>query len=492
MYIGVDFGTSFSQAAIMEFGQPVMLQEKGEYGTPSVFYYDQNTDIAVGQDAIDCGQGNLSVNMKTDVKMALKDNQPFIADGREFSCSQIVSEIYKCVLNKAKRIAANSGLDNTINGMVITVPAKFGYLERDIIFKSAANALGDAKLPITGVLKEPVAAALHYFKTNVEDGKNILVFDLGGGTCDIALVRANSASKEFYNVIDSEMERIGGRNWDEKVAEYLSAEYEKMTGIRVSEKPAYVRKVLDAARRGKHRLTDQEKAFCRIEIDGEVNQIVLTLDKFNELTAPLLDQAVSALKRVYNRHVSDCEIDEIICVGGSSNMKQVAEKIKEEFPLCNTHVYFPEYAVVYGAALYADIRKDNVIEAANVIDKANFSYGIQIVEDKGTPQEKYQIQNMVIQDTALPASAVRNYRPSEDNQSFIAFRTYETDTKNQRCNMDEFPMTKIGELRIELPPNTPKTTDIRTQLTLNENGVLEVRAWDLDGNLIHTEFNVNQ
>ena len=489
MYIGVDFGTAYSQAAVMEFSQPLILQEKGVYGTPSVFYYDQDTGIAIGQEAIDIAQGSLSVNMKTDVKMALQENKPFTADGKEFSCSEIVSEIFKAVLLEAKEIAANSGMDDEIKGMVITVPAKFGYLERDIIFKSAASALGDEKIPITGVLKEPVAAALHYFRTNVEDGKHILVFDLGGGTCDIALVRANSGSREFYDVIDSEMERIGGRNWDEKIAEYLKNEYEKMTGIAIGSNPAYERKILDAAIRAKHRLSRNDKALCSVEINGNVNKIHLSLQQFNDLTAPLLDQAVSALKRVYNRHVSDCEIDEIICVGGSSNMTQIKERIAAEFPLCNVRVYYPEYAVVYGAALYADMRKGKVVD---VIDKANFSYGIQVVEHKGTENEKYKIQNMVIKDSALPASSVRNYRPTEDNMAFIAFRTYETDTVYERCDMDEFPMTKIGELKLKLPPNTPKTTDIRTQLTLNENGVLEVKAWDPEGNVIQTEFNVIQ
>ena len=484
MLIAADFGTSYSQAAVLSFSQPVLLQDPGEYGTPSVFYYDQDTGMAVGQEAIDCGQGAQSINMKTDVKMELINNQPFTADGTTFSCEEIVSEIYKFVLNKAKRVAEAKGIGSTIDGMVITVPAKFGYLERDIIINSAQNALGDKSIPITGVLKEPVAAALHYFQTNVEDGKNILVFDLGGGTCDIALVRANSQLREYYDVIDSEMERVGGRDWDEKICAYLRNVVEERTGINVAGNPAYERKIRDAALKAKHRLSDQERAICRLEVNFDILSIPLTLEKFNELTAELLNRAVSALKRVYDRNVSDCEIDEIICVGGSSNMRQIKERIQAEFPYCSVRLYNPEYAVVSGAALYADMR------GLNVIDKADFSYGIQVVEHKGTPQEKYQIQNMLIKGAVLPFDSTRNYRPSEDNQATIIFRVYETDTKEDHCDMDEYPMTKIGELKLILPANTPRTTDVRTKMTLNKDGVLKVQAWDLEGNDIHAEFNV--
>lgn len=495
MYIGVDFGTSFSQAATLEFTQPVLLEDAREYGTPSVFYYDHENGIGVGTEALECSQGYSSVNLKTDIKMDLLENKSVTVDDRTFSCEEIISEICKHVLTKSKRIASTRGIDPEIKGMVITVPAKFGYLEKDIIARSISKALGEPPIPVTGILKEPVAAALHYFQTNVEDGKNILVFDLGGGTCDIALVRAKSSSRDYYEVIDSEMERIGGRDWDAKITGRLIEVFEEQTGITISNNPSFQRKILEAANSAKHRLSNQDKAICRVEFDTGLRSYRLTLDEFDSLTSGLLDQAVDALKRVYHRNISDCEIDDIICVGGSSNMQQIKRRIEQEFPLCKVRIHHPEYAVVYGAALYADMRKDKVYEDipekhSNVIDRADFSYGIQVVDNKGTPQEKYRIQNMILQNTVLPAVSNRLYRPSEDNMEAIVFRVYETDTKEDHCDMDKYPMTKIGELKLVLPPNTPMTTDFPSQLTLNQNGILEIKAWDIDGNALHAEFNV--
>ena len=221
MFLGIDFGTSFSQPAAMDdLGQPSLLLNPGEYGIPSEFYYDRENDILIGQDALDAGQGAAAANLVSEVKMSILSGRSFILDGRTFSAKEIVGAIYRTLVLKAVQVAKKRSMKADIEGVVISVPAKFGMQERSLIADAARKCLGSRELPVKAIIKEPVAAALAYYKTELENNKYVLVYDLGGGTCDIALVRSDSSIAEHYTVVDSDMVRLGGRNWDEELEIY--------------------------------------------------------------------------------------------------------------------------------------------------------------------------------------------------------------------------------------------------------------------------------
>ena len=222
MFLGIDFGTSFSQVSTMYLGQPLLLLNPGEYGIPSEFYYDRDCGILIGQDALDAGQGEAAANLVTEVKMAILSGKSFVLDGKTFSAKDIIKEIYKTLILKAVQVAKKRSINTNIEGIVISVPAKFGMQERGLISEAARECLGTTKVPIRAIIKEPVAAAISYYNTELEDNKYILVYDLGGGTCDVALVRSDSSSAEHYTVVDSDMVRLGGRNWDEELVKYIS------------------------------------------------------------------------------------------------------------------------------------------------------------------------------------------------------------------------------------------------------------------------------
>src|SRR5699024_3446629 len=171
----------------------------------------------IGQDALDAGQGEAAANLVTEVKMAILSGKSFVLDGKTFSAKDIIKEIYKTLILKAVQVAKKRSINTNIEGIVISVPAKFGMQERGLIAEAARECLGTTKVPIRAIIKEPVAAAISYYNTELEDNKYILVYDLGGGTCDVALVRSDSSSAEHYAVVDSDMVRLGGRNWDEEL-----------------------------------------------------------------------------------------------------------------------------------------------------------------------------------------------------------------------------------------------------------------------------------
>ena len=221
MRIGIDFGTSFFLPACLINGSPDTLLHSGQYAVPSVFYYDKRSGSIVGEPAEAKGVYRPQ-NFVRDVKMEISnpDVKTFNLDGKTFSKKQIVGSILSEVKRTAKDAIERKQLTaKRITGAIISVPAAFTLRELNLIRDAAQE---EAKLKVIGFIREPVAAAIAYFNAPAaEDKKTILVYDLGGGTCDVAIVRADKNAREWYTVIDSDMLRIGGRDWDKILAELI-------------------------------------------------------------------------------------------------------------------------------------------------------------------------------------------------------------------------------------------------------------------------------
>ncbi|MBP5590570.1 Hsp70 family protein [bacterium] len=488
MYLGLDFGTSFSQPATIFLDNPKLLLEHAEYGIPSAFYYDREYEILVGQEALDAGQGNQAKNLVREVKMDIIDGKQFYLDGRNFSTKDIVKEIYKSLISKAIQVAKKEANINTnIEGVVISVPAKFG-MQECYLLKEAVENCWDTKIPVMAIIKEPVAAALAYYNTGLEDDKHILVYDLGGGTCDVALVRSDSSAAEHYTVIDSDMVRIGGRLWDEKLASYITQDIEKKAGINFRDldeetRCGYEEKIRREAIKAKHALSDpdKEKTMIRVELNGRIYTTSVTKSLFDELTISLLLQTFECLENVYSRN-SNVSIDEIICVGGSSNMRQVRERLSEHFPGCEIKIFEPELAVVNGAAIYANMPRQSAL-----IDRVSFSYGT----DSFIKYTDNQIvSNIIKQGDEFPITREKHYSPRHDNQETVCFNIYESEIVEEEYPFSEPNKRFIGNVTLKLPPHSPNTLDLTCQLKLSNNGILEVEATEPSGHRIEATFDI--
>ena len=490
MFLGIDFGTSFSQVSTLDsLGQPTLLLNPGEYGIPSEFYYDRDCGILIGQDALDAGQGAAAANLVHEVKMAILEGKSFTLDQRTFTAKEIVKEIYKALISRAVQIAGRRALNVNIEGVVISIPAKFGMQERDLIKTAASECQGHNKLPIMAIIKEPVAAAIAYYnKANVEDGKHILVYDLGGGTCDIALVRSDSSLAEHYTVVDSDMVRLGGRNWDEKIVEYITQTTEHKADIRIRGNVGFEEKIRRAAIAVKHDLSDplKTRACARVELNGRIFTTPITREVFDEITWPLLKQTFDCLQNVYDQYASSCRIDEIICVGGSSNMLQVEAGLKKRFPRCSVRLYEPEHAVVNGASIFAHMPRTG----GTVTDKASFSYGTDSNTHYGFPDNRRIVSNIIKRGTMLPATCWKGYKSIEFDQEYVSFNIYESEFDDERFDLSNPDKRFIGTVRLQLPPNSPKGLSLRCRLTLDANGLLEVEASEPSGCRISTSFKI--
>lgn len=479
MHIAIDFGTSFSQMATMYLDQPLVLLNPGEYGIPSEFYYDANCGILVGQEALDAGQGECAANLVSEVKMAIQQGKTFTLDDRIFTVQEIVHEICRAVFARALQIAKKYPINPTIDQVVISIPAKFGIKERRIIHDAAKKCLDNKPIPVR-IIKEPVAAALGYYKTNLANNDHILVYDLGGGTCDIALVRADSSSMEHYTVVDSDMVRLGGRNWDEALINYISIQLEQQIGISIEGQPAYEEKIRRAAISVKHDLSDPTKnrSIARIEINGKVHMMPITQNVFNEITFHLLDQTLDCLQDVYSRNASTHAINEIICVGGSSNMLQVEAELKRRFPECSIKLHEPEHAVIHGAAVYAQMHP------SLVTDVSSFAYGIDSY-DPDTGRDV--ILNVIAKGSHLPVCGKQYFRPGK-NQKAMRFNIYESEFAEEQYDFMEEDKLYIGSARLELPDDTTEELSVTCEFILNTDGLLEVKAYEPFGKSVNTSI----
>lgn len=485
MFLGIDFGTSFSQVSTMYLGQPLLLLNPGEYGIPSEFYYDRECGVLVGQDALDAGQGEAASNLVTEVKMAILSGKSFLLDEKTFSAKDIIKEIYKTLILKAVQVAKKRSINTNIEGVVISVPAKFGIQERGLISEAAKECMGSTRLPIRAIIKEPVAAAISYYNTELEDNKYILVYDLGGGTCDVALVRSDSSSAEHYTVVDSDMVRLGGRNWDEELVKYITQIIENKSGIRIRGNVGYEEKIRRTAISVKHDLSDPSKSrsIARVELNGRIYTTPISRTVFDEITAHLLRQTLDCLQDVYDKHSVSCKIDEIICVGGSSNMLQIEEGLLKRFPKCKIRLYEPEHAVVNGATIYANMPQINILK-----DVASFSYGTDSNTHYGYSDNREIVSNIIIKGASLPVTRSRSYCPVKDNQEVVAFRIYESEYLNDEYDFEKPDKRFVGTVELGLPPNSPKELSICCQLSLNTEGMLEVTASEPSGKKVMSAF----
>lgn len=483
MKIGIDFGTSFSVSAVVHHTKlELLLPGSYSYGMPSIFYYDELQGILIGNEAEDAGQGIDSKNMIREIKMDLFEK--FTVDKHVFSAKEIVGHILAKVAETAVSVARNKSIltkTGNIEGAVISVPAAFKHNEKAIIEEAAQweKSAGGAGLKVLRLIKEPVAAAIAYFKkASLPDNTNILIYDLGGGTCDIAVVRSESGICEKYEVTVAEMIRTGGRKWDDALFELVINDLEWQTqrkDLRTNE--CYSESIKRAVNDGtphclKHKLSirEQAQATATVSIDGKNYKITITKKAFEEKTRKLLKETIELAKKVYSDPKAG-KITYVICVGGSSNMPQIEEALIEAFPNVEVKLFEPENAVAYGTAIYADS-----IDTTKVVDIAPFSYGIEYIYNYGKPNEYHGVRNLIKKGDKLPKKGINESSTAKPGQKSSLFEIFESDKVDNYRRKSE---KKIGEFTLHHPDvkgdEHIKTEDI---IMLNESGLLEAQATD--------------
>jgi molecular chaperone DnaK (HSP70) len=356
---GIDLGTTYSVVSyIDETGRPAVTRNSnGDDTTPSVVYFENETNAVVGKVAKE------SAGVFPDQVVSLIKREMGNKDyTRTFFGTEYTPSSISAIIVGALAKDAEASTHRTVNEVVITVPAYFGLLEKDAT-KKAGEIAG---LTVIGIVPEPVAAALHYGVTGSADGTTFLVYDLGGGTFDISLIRMTEKSIEVLAVGGDPM--LGGADWDKKLFDHIVEQTIAQTGDdSIEDDEGALQELRKLAEDTKQALSKTESKTVIHRLAGTAVKIVVTRKQFEEMTADLLEETI----RITTRTLDEAEqrypgirgqISELLLVGGSSWMPAVAERLTREFPW-TPKLADPDLAVAKGAALYAAGQTVRYVEA---------------------------------------------------------------------------------------------------------------------------------
>ncbi len=489
--VGIDLGTTFSVIAhINEHGQPEIIPNlESERITPSVILFE-DTLVTVGKIA----KQNARAVPEQIVEFVKREmGKPKAEFFRTFNAKDYSPEELSALIITKLKQDAEKYLNEEITDAVITVPAYFHDAERE----ATRNAGKIAGLNVLQVLNEPTAAALAYGMDQLGSNQNVFVFDLGGGTFDVTIMKVSDT--EIQMLATNGDHRLGGKDWDDKIIMHIAEMFE----IEHGENPlvdlhTYQDLQLDAIA-AKESLSLRQKALIVCGYNGKTTRVELTREKFEQLTADLLERCRTLCNVVLSEAgMSWANIDKILLVGGSTRMPMVQEMIatisgKE----INPYEVNPDEVVAIGAALQGTLRQisegstetvnmpDAVIERfigpdgapkVTVTDGATHNLGLVVLN----MQREHIIHIMIPKMTAVPCEIADKFLTVDHNQPSVLIEVVQGLEQDQPKNdIDLFEEYKLGECTLELPPGLPQGSPIEVNYKYNIDQNLEVTAKSL-------------
>ena len=510
---GIDLGTTYSCIAYMdEYGKPVVLRNKeGENTTPSVVLVENEDSIIVGTEA------KRSIDIESEktiqfIKRKMgKDDDTVRINGTAYSAPEISGYILKKIVADANDQLRQTGViqeEEEIRDVVITCPAYFGLNER----KATQTAGELAGLQVLNIINEPTAAAISYGISGKEREETALVYDLGGGTFDITMMKINKGN--ITVICTGGDDHLGGKDWDDCLVEYVMERYQEEFGEDLSGDPDILAALYVDAETWKKALSVREK--INITVNGPAGRFreELTREKYDQLTEKLLNRTKNLLNDMLHtfsdKGYSIDDIDRFLLVGGSSKMPQVSRMIETNYGM-KPVLMDPDEAVAKGAAIFASnqkdyndfidviaeetgkskvelqeenlmtgeldqrflLRKGNSEEGTERISITNVlsrTYGVAALDEK----MREKIYNLLKINDALPAQNTDTFFTLSNGQKSIDIKIFETRSKTDTVEIeDKKPITTVQMLFVK---SVPKNTPVKMTLALDNSGILHIIA----------------
>ncbi len=456
--LGIDLGTTNSVMAVMEAGKPIVITNaEGGRLTPSVVGFSKSGERLVGEIA---KRQSISSPDRTvtSIKRQMGSSYKVKIDNKEYTPQEISSMI----LQKMKK-DAESYLGEEIKQAVITVPAYFNDSQRQAT-KDAGTIAG---LEVMRIINEPTASSLAYGLDKSSETETILVFDLGGGTFDVSILEIGGGVIQVKST--SGDTRLGGDDWDRRVAEHLVTEFQQREGIDLRQDKSAMQRLKDAAEKAKIELsslyqTSINLPFITADNTGPKHlETELTRAKFEELTAHLMDRTKKPLQTALDdAGLKPDDINRILLVGGSTRMPVVQELVKEFFKKEPHKDINPDECVALGAAMQAGVLSGEVKDVV-LIDVTPLSLGI---ETKGGVFAK-----LIERNTAIPTSKSRMFTTSVDNQETVEIHVLQGERAftAENKSLGKFQLVNIPRAVKGLP-------QIEVTFAIDSNGIVNVTA----------------
>lgn len=539
---GIDLGTTYSCIVTLDRnGNPEVIRNQvdGSDTLASAVFFESADNVIVGNAAkesvetdgdrvVQFAKRGIGKNPETS---AVPEAQPREFDGQVYT----PVEISALILKRLKQIAEEQGY--AVENVVITCPAYFGLEERNAT-KKAGELAG---LNVLNLINEPTAAALSYCARQFQEERTILVYDLGGGTFDVTIVKMSMETNADGNEVQKVKvvatggnDRLGGKDWDDKLFDHILQACCDENGLTPEDIDAETRQsIRSKVEDTKKKLSNRESVKVKVNVDGAVTTLEVTKEQFESLTRDKVAQTMDYVENIL-QEAGNIDIDTVLLVGGSTYMPMIREAVEARFP-GKVQIHEPDRAVAMGAAIFASMLVDESEEditggttggtdgesgggdnpgrkggtgAAGigmagpifeVEDQISRSFGPGVLNMDG----EYVIDNIIKRDEKVPAVCVKTYYTAADNQERIVLRAFESmcmedslkpcvNSNGEEQETDPaYAVKLLGELEMLLPANTKAGSPIEVTFQVDNEGVY-VKAVNLStGEAVETTLRMS-
>ncbi len=513
---GIDLGTTYSCIAKVDEHQKALIinNSDGSSTTPSVVYFESPQNIVVGQAAKENALVMPSQVVSLVKRFMGNPDATFEFFDKTYTPQEISALILKKVVGDAEKEVGEK-----IEDVVITCPAYFGAIQKEAT-KQAGILAG---LNVIEVIPEPTAAALSYGFSQKGQDQTILVYDLGGGTFDITMIKIN---QDQITVLSTGGDHeLGGADWDGVLVQHMLGLVSQESGLsfeEISKDEEFVQEINRDAEDCKRRLSAAEVWKKNLRFQGTLVKVEITREFFEQATKHLLERSISLTEELLSVNAHLGTPSKILLVGGSTYMPQVMSTVTQRFPTLEVVYYEPNQAVAKGAALYGlicltdkiemlkseiKIGEDNVaisgsvnqeaqvitedpqmieliqlalagnIKTRKVVNVTSKSIGIEVIADGQTV-----VTNLVKRDQALPIQVIQKFPTHADGQEDVQIKIYENQSYHLGGKVPVDECVKLTEAILKFEKPLPKGSPIQISTEVTKDGLFKIHAKDLTTN----------
>jgi molecular chaperone DnaK len=461
--IGIDLGTTNSEVAVIRDGRPHVIDVDGAKILPSVVGLADDGALLVGQAARnqytlypERTVRSVKRRMGEDVRLSMGDK------------SYTPQEISALILRRLKQ-AAETHLGEPVSKAVITVPAYFSDAQRQ-----ATRDAGElAGLSVLRIINEPTAAALAY-EADHQGARNILVYDLGGGTFDVSVVRMN---QDVTEVLASHgNNHLGGDDFDAKMTEHVVAHLKESAGADPGDNRAAMARIVRACETAKIALSDAPYARIEeeylLEHDGKPVNLSLEVDRaeYEDMISGYIDETLEAVHiALKGAELAVSDLDEVLLVGGATRTPLVQQRLEQALGMQPRAEVDPDLCVAAGAAIQAAVIAGEQVGSV-LVDITPYTFGTSALGDLNGEFYPYKFIPVIRKNTPIPVTKSEAFETVQDGQPAIDVHIYQGEDPDALNN------TEIGSFRIEGLSDVPAGNIIVMTFALDLNGILHVSA----------------